>query len=157
MRDLTKSTVSAGLAMSLFGVQTILNAFRPPAPAGANPVQQSLDAVTGAILGQSGQTMRDVFQAGDKIQREIVDMTFAFLTLATLRPGGASWTLSGMGQQTTGWLRSWMGNPSRRCSSCSGGRGTDRSWPGGQAGPQTAGTQPPSASNQGWGPMPDVG
>jgi hypothetical protein len=157
MRELTKSTFSAGLAMSLLGMQTMMNMFRRPQPGEANPAQAGLDAVTGAILDQSGQTMRDVFQAGDKLQREMVDMTFAFMTLAPLRPGSSSPTLGGMTEQATGLLRRWMGGTARGCGSCVGANSSDKSWAGPRMAQQSPTAQPSMASNQGWGPMPNPG
>jgi hypothetical protein len=156
MRELTKSTLSAGLAMSLFGMQTMMNMFRRPQPGRANSAQTGMDAVTSAILDQSGQTMRDVFQAGDKIQREMVDVTFAFMTLAPLRPSGAASSLGGMAQQATGLLSRLMGGTASGCGSCRGANRSSNPWS--SAGPtrEPSGAQPSMTSNQAWGPMPDA-
>jgi hypothetical protein len=155
MRELTKSTFSAGLAMSLFGMQTMMNAIRRPQPGGANPAQDGLDTVTQAIVDNTGVTMREAFQAGDKIQRTLVDLAFQFMTLAPLRSGGSSSTMTDMTRQATERLRTWMGDMSGARQPGCGCRGAaqPRPW----TGPAPPPSQPAAAATPGtaWGPMPD--
>jgi hypothetical protein len=148
MRELTKSTLSAGLAMSLFGMQAMMNVFRRPRMGEPNPTVETLDAVTQAMVDHSGDTLRETFQAGDKIQRELVDLTFRFMTLAPLRPAGGMSTLTGAAQQTTERVRRWMGGMTAGRGPCGGCGGSDPARSG--AG---SGGQDPSAT--GWGPVPD--
>jgi hypothetical protein len=161
MRELTKSSLSAGLAMSLFGMQTMLNAFRRPPAGGPNPAQEALDTVTQTIVNQTGDTLRETFQVADKLQRGLVDMTFSFLTLAPLQSGGGMSTIGDMLRRTTQQMTQWMpgmgmgmgmGNGRKSGCGCPGETAASQS-----AWPPTAGSQAQSAgvANQGWGPMPD--
>lgn len=109
MRDLTKSTLSAGLAMSLFGVQTAVNLFRGGPAEGSNKTQESLDAVTQTLVEQTGSGLREVFHAGDLVQRELVDLTMQFLTMAPMRPQGGMSMLTDMSRQVGDRMRRWMG------------------------------------------------
>jgi hypothetical protein len=155
MRELTKSTLSAGLAMSLFGMQTVMNVFRMSRNGGPNPAQQALDAVTQAMVDQTGNALRETFQVGDKVQRGLVDMTFRFLTLAPLRPGGGMSMMSGMTQQATGTLSRLMDGMGGARGPCSGCTGSAPPSPGAMSTPMSS--QPVAAANPttGWGPMPN--
>jgi hypothetical protein len=156
--------------MSLFGVQTMMNAFRSSPTGGPNPAQESLDAVTQAIVNQTSNTLRETFQVGDKVQREIVDLSFQFLTLAPMRPGGGMSTPGGVTQQATELLRRFMdgmsgmmggtsgmmGGAARRDCGCTG---SSPPWTGARQAPPGAASPPPqpgaaAAQGEGWGPMP---
>ena len=156
MRELTKSTLSAGLAMSLFGMQTMMNVLRRSRDGGPNPAQDALDTVTQTVVDQTGNTLRETFQVGDKVQRELVDLTFRFLTFAPMGRGSGISTMTGAAQQATERMRKWMGGKTWE-------RGAG---PGAAAArvprPKARATQQPSTAQsqsglprQGWGPMPD--
>jgi hypothetical protein len=150
MRELTKSTLSAGLAMPLFGIQTMMNVFRRSPTGGPNPAEESLDAVTQALVDQTGNTLRETFQASDKVQRELIDLSFRLMNLGVMSPGNGTSTLADATRQAAGRLRQWMGG-------MGGARGTDCGCSGSasrspDAGPTGA---PAGASLSGWGPMPD--
>ena len=154
MRELTKSTLSAGLAMSLFGMQTMMNAFRRPQPGAPNSAQDAVDMVTQAMVDNTSGALREAFQAGDKVQRTLVDMTFQFMTLAPLRAGGSSAsTMTDVTRQATERLRTWMGGMGGAGQPGCGCRGSAQPRTGGSAQPPP---QPSTAttSGTGWGPMP---
>ncbi len=125
MKDLTKSTLSAGLALSVFGMQTVLHAFRRSRDGGPNPTIEALDAVTQVIVDRTDDALREAFQAGDKVQREMVDLTFRFLTLAPMNPVDGTSPPSGAAGQAGERVRRWMEemSSSRPCGDC-GASGT---------------------------------
>src|SRR5438045_1140953 len=130
MRELTKSTFSAGLAMSLFGMQTMMNAFRRrPRGGGPSPTAEALDAVTQAMADQSGDALRETFQAGDKVQRELVDLTFRFMTLAPMRPAGGMSTMTDATRQAAERVRKWIGDIGSTRGPCGGCRDADQPQP----------------------------
>jgi hypothetical protein len=109
MRELTKSTLSAGLAMLLFGMQAMLNTFRRSEDGGRSLAAEDFDAITQAMVDRTGDILRETFQVGDKLQRGLVDMTFGLLTLAPLRSGGGMSSMGDATRQATDELRRWMG------------------------------------------------
>jgi hypothetical protein len=155
MRELTKSTLSAGLAVSLLGMQTMMGLFRGRRPDGRNGTVEALDSVTQAMVDQSGDVLRETFQIGDKIQRQIIDMTFQFLTFAPLRSAGNGSTMGGVTQQATGWLRNWMGAMSNPCGPCSGRTRASQPRTAAWSGPQQAADPSSRSAGQGWGPLPN--
>jgi hypothetical protein len=154
MRELTKSTLSAGLAMSLFGMQTMMNVFRRSRDGGPNPARKALDTVTQAMVDQTGNTLRETFHVGDKVQREMVDLTFRFMIFAPMGRGNGMSTMTNVAQQATDRLRKMMGDMGGARQADCGCRGPA---------PPSSGTRttpPPrsraaSSPGQGWGPMPD--
>jgi hypothetical protein len=110
MRELTKSTLSAGLAMSLFGLQTMINMVRQQRFADAKPAQEPLDRVTQALVDNTGSMLRETFAAGDKLQRRMVDLTFRLLTMGSMRDGMPN--MSDAAQRASERMRSWMGDSS---------------------------------------------
>jgi hypothetical protein len=150
MRELTKSTLSAGLAMSLLGMQTVINIFRKSPTGGTNPTQESLDAVTQAMVDQTSTTLSEAFQASDKVQRGLVDLTFRLMTLGVIRPGNGTSTLADATRHATGQLRQWMGG-------MGGARGTGCGCAGAASRGPDVGRTPTAGGNsvQRWGPTAD--
>jgi hypothetical protein len=155
MRELTKSTLSAGLAMSLFGMQTMMKVFRRPTTSGLNPAQESLDAVTQALVDQTGSTLRETFQASDKVQRKLVDMSFQLLTLGLMRPGGGMSTLTDTTRQAADRMRMWMGDMGGARGPGCGCTGSAQPNPGAGPAPQSSQPWPAAPPAAGWGPMPN--
>jgi hypothetical protein len=74
MRELTKSMFSFSWAMPLYGMKQMLNLSFPRDM--SRPFGEAADgfeAVTDAMRKQLGPTMRSLFDAGDQIQRGLVD------------------------------------------------------------------------------------
>ena len=84
MRDLAKSMFSFSWAMSLFGFQQTLNLVKPPQAA------KAFDAVREATTAQLGDLLNQTFRAGDKVQRELVDLTLGPLTRRGFDPNVGS-------------------------------------------------------------------
>lgn len=98
MREFTKSMTSYTWAMSLFGLQQMVNVFRP------SKATESFNNVTKATQDQFGDALKATFRAGDNLQRGLVDVTFGVLTLGMFNGGGAQAT-SDVARQTGEALR----------------------------------------------------
>src|SRR5258705_9620056 len=171
MREFTKSMMSYTWAMSLFGVQQIVNVFRPAKAA------ESFTCVTKATEEELGSVLKTTFRAGDNLQRGVVDMTCGMFTLGMLDRGGAARATSDVAQQTGEVLRQggrvvnqavdaisqtvkgatsavaqesggWAATPSMGRDDHSQAR---KDAP---PGPRSAPSEGPPAGQQGWGPMP---
>jgi len=98
MREFTKSITGYTWAMSLFGLQQMINVFRPA------KATQSFNKVTKATEDEFGDALKATFRAGDNLQRGLVDATFGILTLGMFDRGGAPAT-SEVARQTGEALR----------------------------------------------------
>ena len=94
MREFTKSMTSYTWAMSLFGLQQMINVLRP------GRATESFNNVTKATEDEFGDAFKATFRAGDNLQRGLVDLTFGVLTLGMFDRGGAR-TTTGDARQTT--------------------------------------------------------
>ena len=89
MRDLTKSLLSFSWAFSLFGTRQAMRAADPRTWLGGGggggggaqppPMPREIQSVTDSLVDQLGDQLRRTFEAGDQVQRQIVDTFFAFL------------------------------------------------------------------------------
>src|SRR5215475_10842513 len=103
IRDLTKSALSFSWAMSLFSVQQLTNTLIPQRPSQPNHrVTTALNAVTQAAEEQFSGVLKGVFNAGDQLQRGIVDLMFSFLSLEASNPSQMMRMTSDTMKQTTG-------------------------------------------------------
>jgi hypothetical protein len=93
MREFTKSMTSYTWAMSMFGLQQMINVFRP------GRATDSFNNVTKAAEDEFDDALKATFRAGDNLQRGLVDMTFGVLTLGMFDRGGARAT-SDVARQT---------------------------------------------------------
>jgi hypothetical protein len=75
MRELTRSVASFSWAMSVFGVGQMANLVSPRRAADA------LGAVARSAEGALGPGLRSVFQAGDRLQKAAVDLSFSMVGL----------------------------------------------------------------------------
>ena len=80
MREFTKSIFSFSWAMSLFGVQQTANLMSPDKAA------KAFNSVTEATEAQFADALKTTFNAGDKLQRNAVDMTLGMFTGEALNP-----------------------------------------------------------------------
>ena len=88
MRDITKSLFSFSWAMSLFGAKQALNLFTPRGPdMGRSPAAGAFQDVTQSVVGQFGDSLRRVFEAGDQLQQGMVDAMFMMLSPGRMTPG----------------------------------------------------------------------
>jgi len=98
MREFTKSMTSYTWAMSLFGLQQMINVFRP------GRATDSFNHVTKATEDQFGDALKATFRAGDNLQKGLVDITFGVLTFGMFDRGGSRAT-SDVARQTGEALR----------------------------------------------------
>jgi hypothetical protein len=87
MRELTKSMLSFSWAMPLYGMKQMLHVSLPSDM--SRPFGKATDgfeAVTQAMKQQLGPTMTGLFQAGDQVQRGLVDVMFSFLSPQAMDP-----------------------------------------------------------------------
>ena len=175
MREFTKSMTSYTWAMSLFGLQQMINIFRPA------KATESFNKVTKATEEEFGDALKATFRAGDNLQKGFVDVTFGALTLGMFDRGGAQAT-SDVARQTGEALRQGgrvvsqaadvvsqtvqsATSAAAAATQQSGGWGATpsvaqdrRTQPrGGAAAPPTRPATGTSQGQQGWGPMPTQG
>lgn len=140
IRDLTKSMLSFSWAMSLFGVEQVVNTLTPQSPSQpTHKATAAFNAVTQAAEAQLDGVLRGTFKAGDQLQKGVVDAMFNFLSLEAFNPAQMMRMTSDTLRQTT--------------------EAVGRSFQGGSPRAQTAGgaTPPPGTSGAqsqtGWGPI----
>ncbi len=94
MRELTKSMFSYSLAAPLFAIQQLANSFSTSDPDkfGEKTVN-AYDNLTRITRDQLSDLLQAFFQAGDDIQRDMIDLSFRLL-------GPESWTPSGLIRNT---------------------------------------------------------
>jgi hypothetical protein len=91
VREFIKSMLSFSWGISLFGVKQLTNLLTPQEPIGPpNNATTAFDAVTRATTDQLDGVIKEAFQAGDRLQRGMVDVMFGALPMDQLPPLGAS-------------------------------------------------------------------
>jgi len=98
MRDLAKSMLSFSWAMSLFGVDQMVNMLHP------TKATESFNKVTEASKKEFRGITEAAFRAGDNLQRGLVDMTFTMFSPQILNPNVWIKMTSDIAQQTMGAL-----------------------------------------------------
>src|SRR5215469_9497257 len=87
MRELTKSMLSYTWAMSIFGLQQMVNLLSPSdGDPGAKTVH-AFDNVTEATTGTFGNAMKDAYKAGDSFQKGVLDLMFGGCAANGFDPG----------------------------------------------------------------------
>ena len=71
MRDLARSMIRFSWAMSVLGARQAANIFTPGE--GWQRSTESFDAVSHAAVDHMGETMKGLYQAGDRLQSGMVD------------------------------------------------------------------------------------
>jgi hypothetical protein len=177
MRDLTKSMMGFSWAMSMFGLKQALAMLNPQSTGNA---ASSFEEVTRAAESQLGSVTRSTFQAGDRLQRGMLDMAFSLFgwgswnpnemmrmgTDAVQRTAQAGVEVMQQSAQAVGQMMPGGGGSGWNTARPGGGWGGAGTPPGsgwGSAGPQPGSGWPagspdgtPSSTTQqsGWGPMP---
>ena len=155
MRKWTKSMGSFSWAMWLFGLRQLFGMLTSSGGRGRRARDRgeegAFDSVTRVLEEQLGQVLRTVFQAGDRVIRNVVDMTFGRPTRRRRRTpwmdgGAAAGTGPGMGGPEAA-AQAW--GPTDHGMEPGPGHPMAQPPP---AGPST-GHRPPAS---GWGPMPPI-
>jgi hypothetical protein len=83
-RECTKSMMACLWALSLFGAEQLVRILAPRDAGPARLEAAALAAVTHTTEAQFGEVSREVFQAGDQLQRGMVNLMFRLVTLDAL-------------------------------------------------------------------------
>lgn len=86
MRELTKSIGSFSLAFSLFGVEQLTRLAQRPVPTAGHPTTTGLDAMAQSAENELKGPLKNAYQAGDRLQRSVVELAWGFATLKVLDP-----------------------------------------------------------------------
>lgn len=143
MRDLTKSMVSYGWAMSVFGFQQMMNLLTPCQ--GDDPyakATRAFDGVTKATTDTLEGSLRSAYNAGANLQNGLIDLFFCGIMSAGLDPN--RWAR--MGNQ----VAQDLGDFGRRAAQSASAAPSANPFPASATGTPSASTPPAS----GWGPMP---
>lgn len=148
MREFTKSMMSYTWAMSVFGMQQMVNMLTPQEQSQEHPATRAFKNVAECTEEEMAGAMRATYRAGDNVQRGLVDVMFGVLTMGAFNPGrGGSGSgpgsASNIGRQTAEAFRQGMDAMGRATETV--GRAAR-----GSAG-QSAGSQ---SGSTGWGPVP---
>lgn len=151
MREFTKSMMSYGWAMSLFGVQQVVNVLTPKGQQNQHPATEAFNEVADATREQMGDVLKSTYRAGDNVQRGMVDVMFSVMTLGMFDRNGGSRAASNIGQQSAEAMRQGVRAMGQAADAVTQGAYAAA------AGATQAATQAASsvASGSGWGPMPD--
>jgi hypothetical protein len=86
-REFTKSIITCVWALSLFGAEQLARILTPrEAGPARRQVATAFAAVTHATATQFGEVGRETFQAGDQLQKGMVDLVFNLVTLEAFTP-----------------------------------------------------------------------
>jgi hypothetical protein len=87
MRDLTKSFFSFSWTMSLLGLEQLTNLLSEDRSGNRRErMAKAFDAVTDATVEQFGKRTKSLYESGDKLQRESVDLMFDMSRPEELKP-----------------------------------------------------------------------
>jgi hypothetical protein len=143
MRELTKSMLSFSLAVPLFGMKQMMAIALPRDP--SRPFGQAtdcFDAVTGATAAQMDGAWKSAFQAGDRLQRGMVDMMLGMFT-------GDSFDLNRMLRMSSNLMQTSVGAAGalgKRLGDCGCGPAAGGGSPPGAGGGGSAFVAAPAAS-----------
>jgi hypothetical protein len=152
MREFTKSMMSYTWAMSMFGVQQMVNLLTPQGGRQNHPATEAFNNVSQCTVEEMGDAMRSAFRLGDNVQRSLVDMTFSVMTLGASGRGGGrrgGWSGSGSGGGQWGGYAQQAANAGQQTAEAFRQGMGAMGQAAGAAGQAAAG-----AAQTGWGPMP---
>jgi len=87
MRDLTKSFFSFSWTMSLLGLEQMTNLLSEERSGNRRErMAKAFDAVTEATVEQLGERTSSLYESGDKLQRETIDLMFDLSRPEELKP-----------------------------------------------------------------------
>ncbi|MFL6263783.1 MAG: hypothetical protein ACJ76Y_29160 [Thermoanaerobaculia bacterium] len=141
MREIAKSLTSFSWAVSLLGAQQLVNLVQRPTPGSGAPSSTGLDDVTRETGRQLDGYLRDVFEAGDQVQRSAIDLAYGVFTLEALSPNRLAALSADVVRQSTSALSRLLPGGGRLAQPSPSANSS--------ANPGARGCQP-----CGWGPMP---
>jgi flagellar hook-basal body complex protein FliE len=143
MREITKTFFSFSWAMSLFGIQQTTNLMSP------ERASKAFHSVTEATEEQFSDVLKTAFNAGDKLQRNAVDLTLGMVTGEALNPNKWIRMASDAARQSAEAVTQGVQGVT---STVRQAAATDSPQGSGE-GKETA-NYARASTNQGWGPMP---
>jgi hypothetical protein len=153
MREFTKSLMSYTWAMSLFGVQQVVNVLTPKGQQQQqHPAAEAFNEVADATREQMGDVLKSTYRAGDNVQRGMVDVMFSVMTLGMFDRNGGARAASNVGQQSAEAVRQGF-----RAMGQAADAVTHGAYAAAASATQAATSAAASAasSGAGWGPAPD--
>lgn len=171
MREFTKSMMRFTWSMTVFGTKQMVDLFRSQGRGDKlHDTAEAFDHVTNAAESEMEDITKSVFQMGDNLQKNMVDMMFGMTPFRNSGQGNLDGMMSNMVRQSADTMRKGVNFMQQSASTISNavqdaGAPSETATPG--WGPTQAGSgrtephsQPPprtdSASSKGvgWGPMP---
>jgi hypothetical protein len=173
MREFTKSMMSFSWAMTVFGTQQMLDIVRSQGRAeNLHEVTEAFDNVTHAAEGEMGEMMKTMFNAGNSMQKNMLDMMMGMMSFGGMGQNGMGKMMANIGQQSADAMRQGMrvaqqavGTVSQTVQSAASTAAKSSGWGpmpasgSSQPPPSPTSASAPSASSSasssvGWGPMP---
>ena len=117
MRDLTKSVVSMGWALSVFGLEQISSLFTEKEEEEGNgeSMEEAMDSVTEATGKHFGDRAQSIFDSGDRLQREFVDMMFDSMKAENWSPTRMAEWVADMAERSADAVRDAQSPSKRQC------------------------------------------
>ena len=101
MRELTKSILSFSWAMPLYGMRQMLNmSFPRDMSRPFDQATEGFESVTDVARDQMGATLKGLFDAGDRLQRGLVDLMFSFIPSGAVDPNAWARTSADLMQRS---------------------------------------------------------
>jgi anion-transporting ArsA/GET3 family ATPase len=110
MRDLTKSFFSFSWTMSLLGLEQLTNLLSEERSGNRRErMAKAFDAVTEATVDQLGERTSSLYESGDKLQRETIDLMFDLSRPEELKPRNVVDRAADLVESTADALRDAVG------------------------------------------------
>ena len=115
MRDLTKSFFSFSWTMSLFGLEQMTNILSEERSGNRRErIAKAFDAVKHATVEQLGKRTTSLYESGDKLQRETVDLMFDMSRPEELKPSKVVDRAADLVESTADALRDVAGEDKKK-------------------------------------------
>jgi len=113
MRELAKSMFKFSLAMSVFGLEQFGNLVSEKRSGSRRQrMSDDLDSVAQATRERFTERMKTVYESGDRLQNEMVDLAFDFLKQDNWKPGKVLDRTADLMKETADALRDTAGKKS---------------------------------------------
>ena len=115
MRDLTKSFFSFSWTMSLLGLEQLTNLLSEERSGNRRErMAKTFDAVTDATVEQLGERTSKLYESGDKLQRETIDLMFDLSRPEELKPRKVVDRAADLVESTADALRDAVGDDDKK-------------------------------------------
>ena len=115
MRDLTKSFFSFSWTMSLLGLEQLTNLLSEDRSGNRRErMAKAFDAVTDATVEQLGTRTTKLYESGDKLQRETIDLMFDLSRPEELKPSKVVDRAADLVESTADALRDAAGDDKKK-------------------------------------------